>query len=990
MAQSQSRPDKLPRAGDPAAAERGFARWARLAEPLRGVDPAASPVAPERLLEAVFGNSPYLGEALLAEPEVLRALLTCGPDAAFERLMAEVGAAPGDRRARLMASLRHSKRRLALLVALADLAGLWPLERVTAALSRFADLAVERALELTLREAAVRGEIERAAVDRPAAELGLVVLGMGKLGGDELNYSSDIDLIVLFDPERLGYRGREAPMACAVRLTRALVYVLEQRTQDGYVFRTDLRLRPHPPGHPLALAIEDAEQYYERHGQNWERAALIKARVIAGDRAAGTGFLAALEPFLWRRHLDYAAIRDIHSIKRQINAYRGHGTIRVPGHDIKVGRGGIREIEFFVQTQQLILGGRVPEVRAPATCDALRALVATRWLEPAIADELIAAYRFLRRVEHRLQMVADKQTHSLPARPDQIERFAAFMGYPDGAALTEAIRDQLERVERHYAALFESSIDLGGGRALVFTGTDDDPETLATLAEMGFAKPAPIAARIRAWHHGHVRATRDARARELLTELMPRLLSALADQAEPDAAFARFDEFVTNLPAGVQLFSLFRANPRLLALVADLMGTAPRLAGHLSRHTSLFEAMLAPDFFEPVPDARALAAELDRRLGRTGDLQDVLDAARRWAQARQFQIGLQVLLGLVDGDRASLVLTELAEIVIQALLPRVDAWLADQHGRIAAGAFVVLGLGKLGSRELTIGSDLDLIFIFDADDAAHSDGARPLPAPTWYARLGQRLIRALTAPTAEGPLYEIDTRLRPSGNVGPVACSLANFASYQLKSAQTWEHQALTRARLVAGDPGLGARVAGIIRTALIQERDPEQLAREVALMRARIFREHGDLDPWNLKHARGGLVEAEFLAQFLQLRFAPVHPVLLTTSTLQTFERAVTLGLLPADEGQALVEAVRLYRRLQAVLRLSIQDRFDARLAPPGLRRALVRAARPDEGEPAAASAAAFDELQARLGAAQAMVARSFARHCPEAAAGDGPAPPV
>jgi glutamate-ammonia-ligase adenylyltransferase len=989
MTQSLSAAVGLPRVGDPAAAERGLARWSRLAEPLRGVDPGTSPVDPACLLAAVFGNSPFLSEVLLAEPEVLRSLLIAGPDATLERLLAEVASAPVERRARLMTMLRQSRRRLALLTGLADLAGLWPLERVTAALSRFADLAVERALELTLGEVAARGEIDRATADRPLAESGIVVLGMGKLGGGELNYSSDIDLIVLFEPERLAYRGREGPMACAVRLTRALVYVLEQRTQDGYVFRTDLRLRPHPPGHPLALAVEDAEQYYERHGQNWERAALIKARVIAGDRLAGNGFLASLEPFLWRRLLDYAAIRDIHSIKRQINAYRGHGTIRVPGHDIKVGRGGIREIEFFVQTQQLILGGRVPEVRVPATCDALRALVATRWLEPAIADELIDAYRFLRRVEHRLQMVADKQTHSLPARPDQIERFAAFMGYPDGAALTEALRAQLEQVERHYAALFESSIDLGGGRALVFTGTDDDPETLATLAEMGFAKPSPIAARIRAWHHGHVRATRDARARELLTELMPRLLHALADQAEPDAAFARFDEFVTNLPAGVQLFSLLRANPSLLALVADLMGTAPRLAGHLSRHTSLFEAMLAPDFFEPVPEAEALAAELDRALMRAGDLQDVLTAARHWAQARQFQIGLQVLLGLVDGDAASLVLTELAEIVIRKLLPRVDAWLAAQHGRVADGAFVVLGLGKLGSRELTIGSDLDLIFIFDAAEGAHSDGARPLPAPTWYARLGQRLIRALTAPTAEGPLYEIDTRLRPSGNLGPVACSLANFESYQLRSAQTWEHQALTRARVIAGDSDLGERVAAIIRRALTQKRDPEQLAREVALMRARIFREHGDQDPWNLKHARGGLVEAEFLAQFLQLRFAPEYPGLLTTGTSQTFERAVALGLLPAAEGQALVEAVRLHRRLQAVLRLSVRNRFDAGSAPHGLRRALVRAATREQGEPAPESELAFDELLARLRAAQTAVAGIFARHCPEGGPGEGQPPP-
>jgi glutamate-ammonia-ligase adenylyltransferase len=935
----------------------------------------------------VFGNSPYLSEALLAEPEVLRSFLRAGPDVTFDALIEQLRLAPCDHRAKVMATLRLGKRRVALLTALADIAGAWPLERMTEALSQFADLAVQRALELTLREAAGRGEVEIASSENLLAESGIVVLGMGKLGGFELNYSSDIDLIVLFDPDRLRYRGREGPMAFAVRLTRGLVHMLEHRTKEGYVFRTDLRLRPHPPGHPLALAIEDAEQYYERHGQNWERAALIKARVIAGDHTAGAGFLRALEPFLWRRHLDYAAIRDIHSIKRQINAYRGHGTIRVAGHDIKVGRGGIREIEFFVQTQQLILGGRVPEVRVPATCAALRALVATRWLEPAIADELIGAYRFLRRIEHRLQMIADKQTHSLPARPDQIERFAAFMGFADGRTLTEAIRAQLERVESHYAALFESSIDLGGSRALVFTGTDDDPETLATLAEMGFAKPSPVAARVRAWHHGHVRATRDARARELLTELMPRLLSALADQAEPDAAFARFDEFVTSLPAGVQLFSLFRANPRLLSLIADLMGTAPRLAGHLSRHTSLFEAMLAPDFFEPIPAPGALATELEQALARAGDLQDALDAARHWAQAREFRIGLQVLLGLVDGAAAGISLTAIAEIVIKGLLPKVEAWLAAQHGRVAGGAFVVLGLGKLGSHELAIGSDLDLIFIFDADEAARSDGPRPLPVPTYYARLGQRLIRALTAPTAEGPLYEIDTRLRPSGNVGPVACSLANFERYQLNVAQTWEHQALTRARVVAGDPELGARAAAIVRTALTQPRDPVQLARDVAAMRARIFREHGDQDPWNLKHARGGLVEAEFLAQFLQLRFAPDHPELLTTSTLETFEQAAAVGVLPAADSSVLIGATRLYRRLHAVLRLSIQDRFEAGTAPPGLRRALFRAAARDEA-PAPESAYAFDELQATLQAAQAAVAEIFARYCPDPGPAQGQGP--
>jgi glutamate-ammonia-ligase adenylyltransferase len=961
--------------GDPAAAARGLSRWLRVAEPLTAT---RCGVEPERLLASIFGNSPYLSESLIAEPAFLKSVLADGPEAALEKLRAEHAPEPSANRTRLMAELRRARRRLALLVAIADITGLWPLERVTAVLSDFADLAVQQALDLNLREAAQRGEIEIANPERPQEQSGIVVLGMGKLGAFELNYSSDIDLIVLFEPARLGYRGREGPMAFAVRLTRALVRILEHRTRDGYVFRTDLRLRPHPPGHPLALSVEDAEQYYERHGQNWERAALIKARVVAGDRAAGEGFLRALEPFLWRRHLDYAAIRDIHSIKRQINAYRGHGEIRVAGHDLKVGRGGIREIEFFVQTQQLILGGRFPELRAPGTCAALRALVEARWLAGPTADELIEAYRFLRTAEHRLQMVADKQTHRLPARPEQLERFAAFMGFADADAFAGAIRNRLERVERHYAALFESSIDLGGGRALVFTGTDDDPDTLATLAEMGFVHPSTVAARVRAWHHGHIRATRDARARELLTELMPRLLQAIADQSDPDAAFERFDEFVTNLPAGVQLFSLFRANPRLLGLVADLMGTAPRLAGHLGQHVSLFEAMLAPDFFEALPDGAALAADLDRALARARDFQDVLDAARRWAQGREFQIGLHVLLGLVDGDAASDHLTGVAERVIQALLPRAEGWLSAQHGRLPGGAFVILGLGKLGSRELTIGSDLDLIFVYEAPEDARSDGPRPLPAATYYARLGQRLVSALAAPTAEGRLYEIDTRLRPSGNLGPVACSVENFERYQLESAQTWEHQALTRARAVAGDLTLARRVEDAVHRALLMPRDPGALAGAVRAMRARIFREHGSDDPWNIKHVRGGLVELEFLAQLLQLRFAPEHPDLLTTGTVETFLRATGDGLIDRDDGAALIRAGRLYHRLQAVLRLSVQEGgFDPGRAPAGLRQALVRAAY-READPLPAGQHDFAALERTLIEAQARVSRIFETLCP------------
>jgi glutamate-ammonia-ligase adenylyltransferase len=965
-------PDVLPRPGDPAALDRWLRRWRRAAP--ASLDARAVAVDPDDLLAAVFGNSPFLSEVLCAEPDVLQDLLERGPGPLFDAIISETTGLATGTRDRLMRELRKVRRRAALAIGLADLTGAWPLEEVTGALTRFAEAALERALTQALSELADRGEVELADPDRAAGSSGLIVLGMGKLGGRELNYSSDIDLIVLFDPDRFLYRGRESPMAGAVRITRAFTHILDYRTREGYVLRTDLRLRPHPPGQPLALSVEDAEQYYERHGQNWERAALIKARPVAGDVAAGERFLEALRPFLWRRHLDYAAIRDIHSIKRQINAFRGHGTIRVLGHDLKVGRGGIREIEFFAQTQQLILGGRVPEVRDRRTAHALDALVDQRWLKAETAEDLKRAYRFLRRIEHRLQMVADKQTHRLPERDAQFEAFAAFAGAPDGDHLAAAIRHQLETVERHYAALFESSLDLGGSRSLVFTGTGDDPETLQTLADLGFQQPPVLAARVRAWHHGHIRATRDARARELLTELMPRLLQAIADQADPDATFARFDAFLSGLPAGVQLFSLFRANPRLLAMIADLMGMAPRLAHHLSNHVALFDAMLAPDFFDRVPDRSGLEAELDRTLARSGDLQDALDATRRWAQGREFQIGLHVLLGLADGAAAAGPVTDIAEAALGALLPRVEQWLGEQHGRIEGGAFVVLALGKLGSRELTFGSDLDLIFIFGGPAGAQSDGERPLPIATYYARLGQRLVRAVTAPTPEGRLYEIDMRLRPSGNVGPVACSLTNFERYQAESAQIWEHQALTRARVVAGDPDLARKVEAVIRTTLTRSRDPARLAEEVGAMRMRILREFGDVNCWNLKHVRGGLVEAEFLAQYLQLRHAHDHPEILETGTIAVFERATAIDALSLEESALLVRSLHLFRRLQAILRLSIEDRFDGSRAPPGLISALLRAA-DTLGDVTDGGLARLEE---ELRTMQAAVAQIFERHCP------------
>ncbi|MGZ5836515.1 MAG: [protein-PII] uridylyltransferase family protein, partial [Xanthobacteraceae bacterium] len=537
------------------------------------------------ILAGAFGNSPFLARLALREHAVLKAILDNGAEATLADATAlALAAADAETQADAMVRLRIAKRRAALAIALADIAGIWPLESVTRALTEFADACVKGALRFVLREAAQRAEMAENDGATLEATTGLTVLAMGKHGAFELNYSSDIDLIVFYDPRRFPFRKRDDARGAAVDLVRGIVKLLTEITSDGYVFRVDLRLRPDAGATQVAISIDAAESYYEGMGQNWERAAFIKARACAGDPQTGAYFLKAIVPFIWRRNLDYAAIEDIHSIKRQIHAHEGHGTVAVAGHNIKLGRGGIREIEFFAQTQQLILGGRMPMLRQSGTVAALDALCARELVTEKTTLDMKNAYRFLRTLEHRLQMIEDQQTHTVPKAPEEIAHVACFLGFADAQAFGLALTEQLETVQGHYARLFEREQELTATEGnLVFTGVEEDPETLATLKQMGFRDPAHASAAIRGSHHGRIRATRSARARELLTKLVPVLLPALAATADPDAAFAQFDRFITNLPAGVQLFSLLLARPDLLALIASIVGSAPRLAQHLGR-----------------------------------------------------------------------------------------------------------------------------------------------------------------------------------------------------------------------------------------------------------------------------------------------------------------------------------------------------------------------------------------------------------------------
>jgi glutamate-ammonia-ligase adenylyltransferase len=899
--------------------------------------------AGKRLLAGVFGNSPFLSGVAVAEWDFLTSLVEKGADRVFEDIVGAIEQREdrGENRAELMRRLRIARRRVALLAALAELVGTWSLERQMAALSRFADAAIGAALRHLLRAAATNGAIEAADPKDPERDSGVIVLGMGKLGGEELNYSSDVDLILLYDPAAIAGVAQDGAQSFYVRLARDLVRILDERTGDGYVFRTDLRLRPDPRSTPLAISVAAALTYYETVGQNWERAALIKARPVAGDRAAGQRFLAELQPFIWRRNLDFAAIEDIHSIKRQIQAHKGGGRIALEGHDIKTGRGGIREIEFFAQTQQLIWGGRLRELRVAATCAALRSLAASGRIDARTADQLIDDYRFLRRVEHRLQMEEDAQTHRLPPDADGIARLAIFLGYEGREDFVAELGSRLASVERHYAELFEEAPSLAEPGNLVFTGSDDDPETLATLGRLGFAEPARAAAMVRGWHHGRIRATRSTRAREILTEFVPELLRVFGATANPDAALLRFDQLLSRLPAGVQLFSLFHANPGLFSLVADIMAEAPLLADTLAQRPALLEAVLTAEFSARLPDRAGLAGDLARVLGGARDFEDTLDLLRRWTNEHRFQVGVQLLRCGIDGNQAGAALADIADVGLAALLPAVTEDFARGRGEVPGGAFAIVAMGRLGSREMSLASDLDLILIYEATpDTVASTGKRPLAVSAYFARLSQRLILAITAQTAEGRLHDVDMRLRPSGESGPIASSLAAFAQYQRDAAWTWEHMALTRARPIAGDPGLCARVAASIAAALTQLRDPHRLVADVADMRRRIADNHPRPSPWDLRNRRGGLTDLEFAVQYLLLREAAGRPEVLRRDPESALDALGAAGVLPPQAVHELGEALRLLRHLRALLALLFDGVPDPAMLAGPAGRTLARCA--------------------------------------------------
>jgi glutamate-ammonia-ligase adenylyltransferase len=895
----------------------------------------------EALLLGIADHSPYLWTLISEEPARLIRLLAASPDASLERLLTAIAARRDDDETHLMGFLRKAKRESALLVALADLGGVWDLVEVTEALTRFADAAVSAALSFLLRNYAQTG---RLALDAETPDIerdsGIVVLALGKHGARELNYSSDVDLVVFFDQFTKSAPAGAEPSPLFARLTKALARLLQEPTGEGYVLRVDLRLRPDPGATAVAMAISSAYAYYETLGQNWERAAMIKARPVAGDRELGEKFLRDLSPFIWRKYFDYASIADVHAMKRQIHAFRGHEEVKAAGHDVKLGRGGIREIEFFVQTQQLIFGGRRPRMRGPRTLDMLAELQADGWVSAEAERELSQAYVFLRRVEHRLQMIADQQTQRLPADRHELSRFAKFCGYDRLDRFTAELLRHLRRVETHYARLFENApgLDAQAG-SLVFTGVVDDPETLLTLRRMGFREPERAAETIRGWHFGRRAAIQSQRARETLTELVPALLESFATSGDPDAALATLDAALARMTAAVELFSILRSNAELRGLFADVLGSAPRLANVIATRPHVLDGVIDPSRGANF-EAMTLSARLEAFLAGAVTFENVLDRVRDFAAEDMFLIGVRLLSGALDPDRAGRAYSALAEAIVGALLDRVAEVFAEEHGRVAEGRVALIGMGKLGSREMTAASDLDLILIYDFPDGAESNGRRPLPAVLYYTRLTQRLVSALTAPTKAGRLYEVDLRLRPSGRKGPLATQFRGFVQYQRSEAETWEHMALTRARVIAGDARLAREIDRAIASVLRKPRERAKLAKDVREMRALIAREKGDADPWDLKLVAGGLLDIEFIAQFLVLAEAKDHPKIRDVSTRAIIAAAGAAGLVTPGQARALVDAHRLFTDTTQLMRLSIDGSFDPSRAAGGVTRRIAAAA--------------------------------------------------
>ena len=817
-------------------------------------------------------HSPFLNLQLDRFPDIAVAL---GRGALSDAILC--ARAAGEDAPDLSAALRRERSALALALAVGDLAGILPLEALMEELSDFADGALERAIATAI--------LERTPDEEPR---GFAAIALGKHGSRELNYSSDIDPLFLFDPSTLPCKPREEPGQAAVRVAQRVVELLQKRDGEGYVFRVDLRLRPSPEVTPLALPVDAAISYYESSALPWERAAFIRGRHAAGDPEVGRYFLEAIHPFVWRRSLDFGAIGEIQSITRRIRDHYAQGQSFGPGYDLKRGRGGIREVEFYAQIHQLIHGGREPALRPAATLDALAALAEAGRIDRPAAAALGQAYRLERTIEHRLQMVEDRQTHSLPSDAAALDNVARLHGLPGGEDLLALLQPHVEAVAQLYTALAGEE-----RRRLPLHA-----EALELhLAEAGFPEPAAARVRVDAWRSGRARSLRTAAARDAFESMLPVLVDSFARSPDPMRAMNRFEDVVERLPSGVNFYRLLDARPGLTAHLAEILSHAPALADQLGRRPQLLDGLIDATAFAPVPPVEELVRDFARPEREGEDYQLILDRVRRRVNERRFAIGAQLVTGSTDALAATAGYSRVAEAAVNVLADAATAEFVARHGRVPGSELLILALGRFGGEALTNASDLDLVYVFSGTHEAESDGPRPLRATDYFNRLAPRVTAALSVPTASGPLYDVDTRLRPSGVDGMLAVSMESFEAYQKEQAWTWEHMALLRARPIYGSPEARVALRTVVDETLRRSRDAEAVREETLRMRREIASHKRPSGPFDVKLGPGGLVDLEFAVHTLQLQ----HAIGLDPHLEIALDELHAAGLVPAQIDPAL-----------------------------------------------------------------------------------------
>jgi glutamate-ammonia-ligase adenylyltransferase len=878
------------------------------------------------LAEAVFGNSPFLMSLAKRHSNIAKAALVHDPEPMFQSLLSGMKEprSPSETDDDFMAYLRREKNQVSLLVAIADIAGYWPLMKITEYLSNFADASLRLALARSLYKRRLIGDLAWPN-DKDANsdvcfddgdDCGYFLLGMGKLGSNELNYSSDIDLIALYDPALVTYQGRKSISDCFIKITQDIVRFIDMRTMYGYVFRVDLRLRPDPSATPVALSVDAARSYYHSLAANWERAAMIKARLVAGDKAAGHDYLEDMASWIWRRNMDFEALRDIAGIKNQINRHYSTNDISFRGFDVKLGVGGIREIEFFAQVNQLLHGGRQPSLRVKPTLEVIRELVTLKHLDSSSANDLCNAYHYLRQVEHRIQMTNDEQSHQIPEDAAPLNRLTAFMGYKKSSDFQAELEFHTRKVSQHFDSL------LPGVSDEVPIVTRD--QITRTLHKAGIEQIDASIALIESWQNGRHRCLKAARSRELLNLCLPDLLTAFADTNYPEAALTRFDSFLGQLHAGVQFFSLLRSNPALFRLLARVMGLAPALANILAKSPGLWDSVLDQGFFEPIKNKTEINEDFSLLLSTARDYQDTLDIARRFWAEQKFRTGVQMLEGLAKADEIGIGLSLVADTILQKLIHAVEDDFAEKHGRFKGvnSGITMIALGKYGGNELTHTSDIDVVFLYETnEDGAYSDGTKPLSANVYYIRLVQHILTAITALTPEGRLFEVDTRLRPSGAQGPLAVAISTFEDYYRTSAWTWEFLALTRSRVVYGPERISAQITRLIKTILQRDPNAKTLTLDTLAMRQKLHDQFSTKSAWEVKYTKGGLVDVEFICQYLSLKHAKEKPAILQANVIECLQALQECNILSREDADRLANAFNLMRYIQSILRLCLED---------------------------------------------------------------------